>query len=62
MPNDDRPRLIAATFRLPPEILDGLDKVKQRDGVSQSEQVRRALRVSLKARKALPAQKKRRSS
>jgi len=59
MSNDDRPHLIAATFRLPPDILDGLDKVKQRDGMPQSEQVRRALRVWLKARKALPIQKRR---
>jgi hypothetical protein len=47
------PRLIAATFRLSPEILEGLSKVKARDGVPVSEQVRRALINWLRARKAL---------
>jgi hypothetical protein len=32
-----------ATFRLEIEILDGMQKVKERDGIPVSEQVRRAL-------------------
>jgi hypothetical protein len=31
-------------FRIEPEILDGLQRVKARDGIPLSEQVRRALR------------------
>ena len=34
-------------FRLPAEILDGLQHVKERDGTPISEQVRRALRAWL---------------
>ncbi len=39
--------LKAATFRLEPEILEGLEAVRVRDGVSITEQVRRALRTWL---------------
>jgi hypothetical protein len=52
-------RLTAATFRLEPELLDGLDRVKGRDGMPHSEQVRRALRQWLQSRKALRAPKRR---
>ena len=37
-------------FRLDPEILDGLQAVKDRDGVPISEQVRRALKAWLEGR------------
>jgi hypothetical protein len=37
-------------FRLDPEILDGLQHIKVRDGVPISEQVRRALAQWLNAR------------
>jgi hypothetical protein len=37
-------------FRIEPEILDGLQRVKARDGVPLSEQVRRALREWLDRR------------
>jgi len=37
-------------FRLEPEILDGLQTVKERDGIPISEQVRRALREWLEQR------------
>jgi hypothetical protein len=59
MVREQMPRLVAATFRLEPEILDGLDKVKVRDGIPHSEQVRRALKAWLKARRVLSAAPKR---
>jgi predicted DNA-binding protein len=31
------------TFRLPPELLDALQAIKERDGIPVSEQVRRAI-------------------
>ena len=34
-------------MRIDPEILEGLQRVKERDGIPISEQVRRALRVWL---------------
>ena len=34
-----------ATFRLEPEILEGLERIRARDGIPASEQVRRALRA-----------------
>ena len=37
-------------FRIEAEILDGLQQVKDRDGVPVSEQVRRALRAWLDAK------------
>lgn len=44
-----------AAFRLDPEIIAGLDFVKQRDGVPVSEQVRRALLAWLEAKRVDPA-------
>ncbi len=44
------PRTLAA-FRIEPEILKGLQTVKERDGVPVSEQVRRALRQWLKSKR-----------
>ena len=38
-------------FRIAPEIMDGLRRVKDRDGVPLSVQVDRALRVWLKKKK-----------
>ncbi len=49
------PRLVSATFRLDREILEGLARVKERDGIPVAVQVRRALVNWLKARKALPS-------
>lgn len=37
-------------FRIDPDILDGLQVVKERDGIPLSEQVRRALRTWLESR------------
>jgi hypothetical protein len=41
-------QLQATTFRLDKEILEALDVVRERDGISASEQVRRALLAWLK--------------
>ena len=41
-------------MRIDPDILEGLQRVKERDGVPISEQVRRALRVWLARRPAWP--------
>ena len=43
-------RRTLAAFRLEPDILDGLQAIKARDGVTVSEQVRRALRQWLKVK------------
>ena len=47
-------RLTLTAVRLPSEVLEGLRRVRERDGVGISEQVRRALTIWLKARRALP--------
>ncbi len=41
-------------FAIDPELAAGLKAVKERDGVSESEQARRALKAWLTERKALP--------
>lgn len=58
--------LKSTTFRLEETILDALDEIRERDGVSVSEQVRRALKqwieqkgVTLKAERKRPASRKR---
>lgn len=38
------------TFRIDPELLDGLQELKERDGVPHSEQVRRAIRMWLESK------------
>ena len=43
-----------AAFRLDPEIIAGLEEVKQRDGVPVSEQVRRALVAWLETKRVNP--------
>ena len=45
------------SFLLDPELAAGLKKVKQRDGIGEGEQVRRALTRWLKAKKALKVQR-----
>ena len=40
----------ARTFRIDEELIEGMDAVKERDGVSLSEQVRRAIRMWLDAK------------
>lgn len=53
------PDLKAATFRLDQDILDGLQRVKERDGIPVTEQVRRALRKWLEEKEPLKAERKR---
>lgn len=45
------------SFLLDPKLAAGLKKVKQRDGIGEGEQVRRAIERWLKSRGALAAQK-----
>jgi len=40
----------ASTFRLDDELLDALRQIKERDGIPQSEQIRRALVMWLKSK------------
>jgi hypothetical protein len=49
---ETRPRLVAATFRLPADLLAMMAHIRDRDGTPASQQVQRALRAWLKARKA----------
>ena len=56
----------ASTFRIDDELLDALREVKERDGVPQSEQIRRAILmwleskgVSVKTERKRPASRKR---
>lgn len=45
-------------FRLDPEILDALRKVKERDGIPIAEQVRRAVIAWLEERGVMKAERK----
>ena len=40
----------AYTFNIDNDLADGLDEVKERDGVSVSEQIRRAIRAWLESK------------
>lgn len=46
------PNLKPATFRIDQELLEGLEEIRQRDGVGVSEQVRRAIAAWLEAKGA----------
>lgn len=50
----------AATFRLDDDVLEALGRIKERDGIPVSEQVRRALAawIELKGEKAGPKKQK----
>jgi predicted DNA-binding protein len=39
-----------STFRLPPELLEALQAIKERDGIPLSEQVRRAIAMWLESK------------
>ena len=56
--SDGMARRIPANFRIDPEQLAGLQAVKARDGIPQSEQVRRALNAWLESR-GVKAERKR---
>jgi len=53
------PDLKPTTFRLEQDILDGLQRVKVRDGIPVTEQVRRALRKWLDEKEPLEPERKR---
>jgi hypothetical protein len=46
-------------FRIDPDIMEGLQRIKQRDGIPLSEQVRRALRLWLDEKGVVPEQTER---
>jgi hypothetical protein len=46
-------------FRIDPELEDGLKAVKERDGISESEQIRRALLEWLKKKGVMKSDRKR---
>jgi Arc/MetJ-type ribon-helix-helix transcriptional regulator len=47
MKTEDRPVM---TFRIEPALRDGLQRLFERDGISQSESIRRALRMWLESK------------
>lgn len=51
-----------ATFRLDDDLVEGLKVVQERDGIPPSEQVRRGIRMWLKAKGVLKAERKRAST
>jgi len=53
------PDLKPTTFRLEQDILDGLQRVKVRDGIPVTEQVRRALRKWLDEKEPSEPERKR---
>jgi predicted transcriptional regulator len=51
----------ASTFRLDDELLDALRQVKERDGIPQSEQIRRAILMWLESKGVTVKSAKRRA-
>ena len=47
------------TFGIPPELKSGLQEVKERDGVSEAEQIRRAIKMWLIDKGVMKAPRKR---
>jgi Arc/MetJ-type ribon-helix-helix transcriptional regulator len=50
------------TVRLPDDLLAAMTKLQARDGIPVSEQIRRALREWLKAKRVYTARKERKAS
>jgi hypothetical protein len=48
-------------FAIDPDLADGLKRVKERDGISESEQIRRALREWLTRRDGLEEAERKRA-
>jgi hypothetical protein len=46
-------------FRIDPDLAVGLKVVKERDGIPEAEQIRRALRVWLESRDAIKSERER---
>lgn len=55
----DRADRVLINFRIDRDLMAGLKFVAERDGVPQSEQVRRAIRAWLESRKAIKATSRR---
>ena len=53
------PVLKTFTFALPDELKAGLQAVKERDGVSEAEQIRRAIAMWLESKGVMKADRKR---
>jgi len=49
----------ASTFRIDDKLLEGLRAVKERDGIPQSEQIRRAIAMWLESKNVVKAGPKR---
>ena len=47
------------TFAIPPHLKAGLQAVKERDGLSEAEQIRRALAIWLESKGGMKAERKR---
>jgi len=47
------------TFAIPDELKVGLQAVKERDGISEAEQIRRAIAMWLESRGVIKAERKR---
>ena len=54
MPSPNTLTRVVTTVYLDADLLKGLQRVKERDGVPASEQIRRAIRAWLEEREALP--------
>lgn len=50
------------TFRVDPDVLEAMRRLQERDGISYSEQIRRALRPWLEMKGVMKAQGKRPAS
>ena len=53
------PERKVTTFRVDDDVLEGMQRLQERDGISYSEQIRRALRPWLEAKGVMKAQGKR---
>lgn len=47
------------TFRVEPDVLDGMHALRERDGIPMSEQIRRAIRAWLESKRLVKAERKR---
>jgi len=50
------------TFRVDDDVLEGMRRLQERDGISYSEQIRRALRPWLEKKGVMKAERKRAST
>jgi hypothetical protein len=56
------PALKTFTFAISDELKSGLREVKERDGISEAEQIRRAIGMWLESQGVMKAERKRRAS